>query len=377
MQMRSFRLPLTMTLALLVAFVALGHLAYALAMASREPIETPHVVQTLNPKIGIHTRLTDETSAERIERTYRMVRQMGAAWVVEYIPWPYVQGEAPDRYDWRQADLLVERAYLEGLRVIIRIDGVPAWARPPGTTFKHLDPDHYADFAAFAAALGRRYQGKVSHLIVWNEPNLAFEWGQRPVDPEAYTRLLQMTYTAIKRVNPSIQVVAAGLAPTTEPPGSPVGLNDLLYLRRMYAAGAAGYFDALAIHAYGLTASPDVPAAPNRINFARTLLIRQIMVEHGDAATPALITEGGWNDSPRWTYGVPPATRIAYTLRAYELAREWPWLEAMCLWTFRTPKPTRTYHDHYAFVTSDFIPKPIYLEVQRAARGFVPPPDEP
>jgi hypothetical protein len=101
------------------------------------------------------------------------------------------------------------------------------------------------------------------------------------------------------------------------------------------------------------------------------------MEEFGDAAKPALLTEGGWNDSPRWTYGVRPAERIAYTLRAYQLATEWPWLEAMCLWAFRTPKPTRTYHDHYAFVTPDFIPTPLYLEVQRAARGFTPPPDEP
>jgi hypothetical protein len=363
--------------ALLVSLIALGHLAHALAFPQIETAETPRVVETLNPKIGVHTRLTDESSTERIVRTYRLVRQMGAPWVVEYIPWPYVQGSHPEQWDWRHADRLVDRAILEGLRPVIRLDAVPAWARPPGTTFKHLDPDHYADFAAFAAEFARRYRGRVSHVIVWNEPNLAFEWGQRPVDPVAYTRLLATTYTAIKRVNPEMQVVAAGLSPTTEPPGSPWGLDDLLYLRRMYEAGAAGSFDALAIHAYGLTAPPDEPPSPRTINFGRTLLTRQIMEEFGDGAKSALITEGGWNDSPRWTYGVPPAQRVQYTLRAYQLAAEWPWLDAMCLWAFRTPKPTRTYHDHYAFVTPDFIPLPVYLEVQKAARGFVPPPDEP
>jgi hypothetical protein len=145
----------------------------------------------------------------------------------------------------------------------------------------------------------------------------------------------------------------------------------------MYAAGAAGYFDVLAIHAYGLTAGPDEPPSPQRINFGRALLSRQIMEEFGDHAKPAMITEGGWNDSPRWTYGIRSAERIQHTLRAYQLATEWPWLQAMCLWTFRTPKPSRTYHDHYAFVSSDFTPRPIYVEVQKAARGFVPPPDEP
>jgi hypothetical protein len=130
----------SLLLAALVALAAVGHLGYELAFPSVEPVEIPRVVQTLNAKVGIHTRLTDENSTDRIARTYRMVRQMGAAWVVEYIPWPYVQGDGPDQYDWRHADRLVDRAVMEGLRVVIRIDAVPPWARPPGTTFKHLDP---------------------------------------------------------------------------------------------------------------------------------------------------------------------------------------------------------------------------------------------
>lgn len=361
----------------LVLLLATGHLIHDLIAPRQEPAVAPRVVQTLNPKIGIHTRLTDEPTAERIDRTYRMVRQMGAAWVVEYLPWHYVQGDHPEQWEWRQADRLVDRAYLEGLRVVLRIDGVPAWARPPGTTFKHLDPDRYADFAAFAAAVATRYRGRISHLIVWNEPNISTEWGQRPVDAVAYTQLLATTYLAVKRVNPELIVVAAGLAPTTEPPGSPWGLDDLLYLRQMYQAGAADWFDALSVHAYGLTAEPDEPPDAHRINFARTLLSRQVMEAAGDGATPILITEGGWNDSPRWSYGVRPAQRIRYTLRAYQLAQEWPWLEAMCLWNFRLPKPTRTYHDNYAFVVPDFTPLPIYLEVQRAARGGLPAEDEP
>ncbi len=375
--MFAVRRPPAIVLALLATLVAVGHLAYELAFPYVEPDEVPQVVQTLNPKVGIHTRLTDESSDERIDRTYRMVRQMGAAWVVEYIPWSYVQGGSPELYNWDYADRLVNRAVLQGLRLVVRIDGVPAWARPPGTTWRYLDADHYADYAAFAAAFAARYRGRVNHLIIWNEPNLSFEWGKREPDPAAYTRLLATTYTAVKRVNPAMQVVAAGLAPTTEPPGSEWGLDDLLYLRGMYQAGAAAYFDMLAIHSYGLTDPPDAPPDPRRINFARTLLIRQIMEEFGDGATPAIMTEGGWNDSPRWQYGVRPSQRIEYTLRAYQLANEWPWLEAMCLWTFRTPKATRTYHDNYAFVTPDFIPRPIYLEVQKAARGFTPPEDEP
>jgi hypothetical protein len=66
---------------------------------------------------------------------------------------------------------------------------------------------------------------------------------------------------------------------------------------------------------------------------------------------------------------VRPAQRIAYTLRAYELAREWPWLDAMALWVFRFPWDQKSYQDYFTFVDTDFEPKPIYSEVQAYTQG--------
>ena len=55
---------------------------------------------------------------------------------------------------------------------------------------------------------------------------------------------------------------------------------------------------------------------------------------------------------------------------AYEKAQEeWDWCQAVCLWAFRFPWPAQTYQDYFTFVSADFVPKPIYLEVQRYARG--------
>jgi hypothetical protein len=84
---------------------------------------------------------------------------------------------------------------------------------------------------------------------------------------------------------------------------------------------------------------------------------------------PIYITEGGWNDHPRWTKAVKPAQRIQSTIRAYQLVEDWPWVEAAALWAFRYPWPTLTYLDYFTFVTADFEPKPIYLEVQRYSQG--------
>jgi len=66
---------------------------------------------------------------------------------------------------------------------------------------------------------------------------------------------------------------------------------------------------------------------------------------------------------------VRPAERIAYTLRAYDLCRQWDWVDVCAMWAFRYPFPTQTYSDYFTFVTPDFNPKPIYYEVQKYATG--------
>ncbi|MCC7353359.1 MAG: beta-galactosidase [Anaerolineae bacterium] len=326
-------------------------------------------VHTINGKMGIHTRLTDEVEPWKIKRSLQMVREMGAPWIVEYFPWAYSEPQ-PGRYDWTHADLVVNHARRQGLTVVARLGLVPEWARPKDTTNTYLEEERFPDFARFVGQFVRHFQGRVSYIIIWNEPNLSLEWGYRPVDPDGYVRLLRLSYQAAKKSDPGVRVLAGALAPTLAPPGSAEGMNDLVFLQRMYDAGARAHFDILALHAYGWSFPPDEPAAPDAINFARVELAREIMVRNGDGDKVAMITEGGWNDHPRWTKAVRPAQRIAYTVRAYEkVATEWPWCQAVALWAFRYPWATRTYQDYFTFVTPDFTAKLIYAEVQGYAQG--------
>jgi len=329
---------------------------------------TPLTVETINPKMGVHTRLTDEVEEGKISRTLQMVREMGAPWIVEYFPWAYSE-PAKGRYDFAHAAIVLEHAYAQGLTVIARLDYVPDWARPKDTTSRYLEPARYQDFGDFVYAFVSRFKERVHYYIIWNEPNIAAEWGFRPANPAEYTALLRMAYLRAKEADPNAQVLAAGLAPTLE--NNPAtAINDLIYLQGMYDEGAAPYFDALAVHAYGGRFPPDDPPAPDRLNFARVELVRQIMVRNGDAAKPIFITEAGWNDHPRWARAVRPAERIAYTIRAYEKALlEWPWCKMVAMWAFRYPRPASGYHDYFAFVSPDFRPKPIYLAVKEYALG--------
>ena len=325
-------------------------------------------VQTANPKVGVHTRLTDEVEEWKIQRSLAMVREMGAPWIVEYFPWAYIEPK-PGRYDWRHSDQVIKHARNQGLTVIARLGMVPAWARPKSeeqeTTDTYLDDDHYASFADFVATFAERYKGRIRTIIIWNEPNLSFEWGYRPVDPAAYVDLLRAVYPVVHAAAPDIVVLVGALAPTLEPPGSPAGLNDLLYLTAMYEAGAASYSDGLAAHAYGLGFPPETPPDPTLINFRRVELLRAIMDEYGDTDKPIYVTEAGWNDHPRWTWAVKPGQRIQYTLDAYTWAAEhWPWCPTVSMWVFRTPAPLHNYQDYYAYVTPDFQERLIYTAVQ-------------
>lgn len=346
-------------------------MALALLIAPPQPLVVlgpPQMVQTNNPKMGMHTRLTDEVEPWKIKRTLQMVRQVGAPWVVEYFPWAYHE-PTPGRFDWSHADLVVDHARTQGLTVIARLGFVPAWARPKNTTFLYLDQTHYADFARYVYEFVRHFRGRVQHIIIWNEPNLALEWGYRPVDAAAYTEMLRQCYLQAKQADPAVQVLGGALAPTLAPAGSPYGLDDLIYLQQMYDAGAAPYFDILAAHAYGWVFAADDPPAPDVVNFRRVELLRALLVRNGDAAKQIIITEAGWNDHPRWTKAVRPAQRIQFTLTALDLAAQWDWLQALCFWAFRYPAPTRTYLDYFTFVAADFAPKPIYLELQKYGQG--------
>jgi len=333
-------------------------------------LDSPQTVVTRNSKIGVHTRLTDEAAPWKIQRTLRMVRELGAPWIVEFFPWVYIE-PAKDQFDWRHADLVIDHATNQGLTVIARLGLVPAWARPDSrereTTLNTLDAEHYADFGDFVYAFVDRYRGRVQHIIVWNEPNLSFEWGLRPVSAREYVDLLRVAYTRAKEADPNVVVLAGALAPTLEPESSPAGLNDLVYLQQMYDAGAAAHFDALAAHAYGLTSPMREPPEPDRINFRRVELLREVMLANGDADKLVYITEAGWNDSPRWNKAVSPAQRIRYTIEAYEWAASRPWVEMLAMWAFRYPQPARTYQDNWTWVDEDFQPKPIYDEVREYA----------
>src|SRR3954467_1560590 len=106
------------------------------------PTLTPGTFVPENPKIGLHTRLTDEPDPDKIRREFQMLREMGGSWATEFFPWAYIQPSDRNRFDWEHADLVVDAANAAGITLMARLDGVPAWARPDNTTWRYLDREH-------------------------------------------------------------------------------------------------------------------------------------------------------------------------------------------------------------------------------------------
>lgn len=331
-----------------------------------DPGPTQQVV-TNYPTLGIHTRLIDEVEPWKIKRSLEMSRELGAGTIVELFPWAYIE-KRPGRYDWQQPDMIVRYAEAQGLQIVARLDLVPAWARPEETSLTYLDADYYAAFADFAARFADRYAGEIEHIVLWNEPNLAVEWGERPPDPEAYAKLIELAATAIKEVNPDVVVLAGGLAPTLEPEGSAIALDDLIFLRRWLGATRAVAFDGLAVHVYGTGYAVDAPPKPTELNVRRLELQQSTLSAFGLDNMPLYVTEAGFHSDPTHPNGVTIMEQAALSAETLRFAAEhWPSVKLFAFWLLRTPAPTENFNDYFTFVDQAFRPKPLYRAIQQEA----------
>src|SRR5690606_20097676 len=156
---------------------------------------------------------------------------------------------------WAKYDNIVALAGMHDIEIIARLGNPPSWTRALTDTIgTNAPPDNFNDFGDFVANVATRYQGQIGYYQIWNEPNGNEEWGLQDVDPEAYTELLCLAYERIKAVDPQAVVLAGALTPTVALEGR--NLNDLIYLERMYAAGAGDCFDIMSAQGYGLWSGP-------------------------------------------------------------------------------------------------------------------------
>jgi len=102
---------------------------------------------------------------------------------------------APGTYDWESLDRRMRLTDETGGRVTLTLCCAPDWMKggAPGTTdWTRLEddplPEHFADFAALAAAAVQRYP-QVERVLVWNELKGFYRTDLNRWDQEGYTAL--------------------------------------------------------------------------------------------------------------------------------------------------------------------------------------------
>jgi hypothetical protein len=378
-----------------------GTIQYALTRIQpplRTAAEVPVQYANVNP-YGINTFLQNEVEPAKREEAMRLISEAGITWIRQEFTWEDIEihgkGDFEDRRNpeqvksaWEKYDQIVDLAEKYDINIMARLSNPPAWSRAmTNTVGTFAPPDDLSDYGDFVEAVVTRYQGRIPAYQIWNEPNIYPEWGEYPINATEYTALLKEGYTRVKAADPNAIVVMGALAATIEldrqrryaPDGnvsSPGGLSDVLFLQQMYDAGAAPYFDVLAMQGYGLWSGPtDRRMQPRVINFSRPLYIREVMVRNGDAHKPIWLSELSWNAVPPESgippiYGqVTPEQQGQYTALAYQrMQKEWPWLGVGFYWFFKQADEGEKENNpqyYFRMVEPDFTPLPVYFALQQ------------
>lgn len=315
-------------------------------------------------RLAAHTLRADDRSLE-------LARAAGFDTLVQVFAWREIE-PTRGQFHWEVTDQVVAGAEYYGLDLVVRLDQHPAWVsdvQPP----LNAPPDALGDYQHFVERVAWRYRGQIRAYIIWNEPNLALEWGGRPPDPAAYVRLLRAGYQAVKAGDPDALVVAAGLAPTNG--DGDRAMDERTFLRGMYEADVAPYFDVLGAHPYGFGLPPDAPVSANDgLVFGRLEDLRAIMLEYADGDKPVWITEMGWTVEPppdQPDIAVSLSQQAAYLTGAAErVRREWPWVELVTVWNLSMPERGDPFGG-YSLLDPAGEPRPAYEAWRRASRARV------
>ena len=213
-----------------------------------------------------------------------------------------------------------DKAQARGLRVLLTLTGDRVSMASP------------AEYAAVATDLATQLKGKGVDYEMWNEADDTTFWANGP-QPAAYAALLKAAYPAFKAADPEATVLVGGL----------VG-NDYEFVEELYANGAKGSFDGVAVHTDTacLTTDPrEYYREPNgrigRYSFTGYREVRATMLAHGDDK-PVWMTELGWSTlsatcerggrAGTKVAGVSQAEQADYLTKAYGCLANDPYVKA-------------------------------------------------
>jgi len=235
------------------------------------------------------------------------------------VVWPLVQASPGGTFDWSGVDKQVEDITLAGIEVLPFLSGAPEWAVPsvfvPGSHGLAKAPRNLpasgaaaSGWSAFVSAAVARYgpdgtfwsehpalpAQPIRTWQIWNEENFKY-FVVRP-NPAEYGRLLKLSFSAIRAVDPGAQLVLGGLfarpreATFKARPRQAYFATDFLDKLYRTTPGVKSKFAGVALHPYTSEYQQLIPDIEE---------FRAVLQRHHDVGKGLWITELGWSSLPR------------------------------------------------------------------------------
>jgi hypothetical protein len=281
--------------------------------------------------------------------------KLGADWVRVWATWSTIE---PSRGDYDQNVIAglnksVASVKAHDMKVLIVVHSAPGWAGPDARAFGRV-----------MGMLADRVRD-VDAWELWNEPDESEFFPGGP-DPAKYAAMVRAAYPAIKAVQPNDTVVTGA---TTA--------NNYAWIDALYANGASGHFDAVAVHTDTacLTNAPGVyyrepDGRIGRYSFTGYREVHDVMTAHGDGHKPIWMTELGWNTQSTapnscpvgaWAdqkpLGVTEAQQAAFLTQAYQCLATDPYV-TVAMWFGMQDIPGSAHAGGYGLFRLDGSPKP-------------------
>jgi hypothetical protein len=261
-----------------------------------------------------------------------------------------------------------------GMKLGIRVMDPPEWA---GGSPARVDLAALEDYAYHVV---RYAHDSLAYIELFNEPNLAFEWGGSP-DPAAFARVMAAAYRGVKRADPSIPVINGG--PSQRTGGLGGAIEDVEWLDRFLGAGGASSIDALGVHAYmgSFDAAADPSCQP--FCFGQVSEYRAVMQRHG-APQSIYITEFGALEDTATDLGqfnwqkLSPDRRASFLVGALRTANvEYPWIAGATMFNLDYATvgyvPSTSEQHWFSLLNPDKSPRPAFIAIRDARQSGVLP----
>ncbi|WP_246103424.1 xylan 1,4-beta-xylosidase [Streptomyces piniterrae] len=156
-----------------------------------------------------HTQFSADRGTDRsVERAERLLSAHSMPQNQHIMGWGARNPEpSPGHYDFTDLDRRIGLIRRTGGTPVLTLCCSPDWMKGGaaghtdwGALEKAPDPAHYADFAALAGKIARRYPD-VRHFVVWNEFKGFFDDRRGRWDYEGYTRLYNLVHRELKKAN--------------------------------------------------------------------------------------------------------------------------------------------------------------------------------